>query len=78
MPTRPAHRRLIAADIIAKIKDGTYPPGSQLPYDRELAEHYGCTIGPVKAAMDELSIRGYVERHQGKGTFVVAKPPAGG
>jgi DNA-binding GntR family transcriptional regulator len=75
MPTRPAFRRLIAADIIEKINNGTYPPGSQLPYDGQLAAEYGCSIGPVKAALDELSIRGYVERQQGKGTFVAAHPP---
>lgn len=76
MPTRPAHRRQIVAAIIDKINNGTYPPGTQLPYDRELAAEFGCTVGPVKAAMDELSIRGYVERHQGKGTFVADRPPA--
>lgn len=76
MPTRPAHRRQIVADIIEKINNGTYAPGEQLPYDRQLAAEYGSSIGPVKAAMDELSIRGYVERQQGKGTFVAERPPS--
>jgi DNA-binding GntR family transcriptional regulator len=32
---------------------------------------------PVKAAMDELSIRGYVVRQQGKATVVADSPPRG-
>jgi DNA-binding GntR family transcriptional regulator len=75
MPTRPAYRRQIVADIIEKIDNGTLRPGEQLPYDREIADQYGCSIVPVKAAMDELSIRGYVDRRQGKGTFVAESPP---
>jgi DNA-binding GntR family transcriptional regulator len=77
MPTRPAHRRQIVADLIEKINNGTYPPGSRLPSDRELATQYGCSLTPVKAAMDELSIRGYVVRQQGKSTIVAASPPNG-
>ena len=77
MPTRPAHRRQIVADLIQKINNGTYPPGVRLPSDRELAGEYGCSLTPVKAAMDELSIRGYVVRHQGSATTVAATPPAG-
>jgi len=77
MPTRPAHRRRIVADIITKIHSGAYAPGAKLPSDRELADAYGCSLTPVKAAMDELSIRGYVVRHQGSATTVAATPPAG-
>lgn len=77
MPTRPAHRRQIVADLTEKINNGTYPPGSRLPSDRELADQYGCSLTPVKYAMDELSIRGYVVRHQGSATTVAAEPPNG-
>jgi DNA-binding GntR family transcriptional regulator len=76
MPTRPAHRRQIVADIIEKINNGEYPPGTALPSDRELATRYACSLTPVKAAMDELSIRGYVVRQQGKATVVADSPPA--
>lgn len=75
MPSRPAHRRLIVADIIEKINNKTYRPGQQLPFDHEIAAQFHCSVSPVKAAMDELSIRGYVDRQQGKGTFVAAHPP---
>lgn len=76
MPTRPAHRRQIVADIIEKIHNGTYPPKSRLPSDRELAARYDCSLTPVKYAMEELSIRGYVVRHQGSATTVAAEPPS--
>jgi DNA-binding GntR family transcriptional regulator len=75
MPTRPAHRRQIVADIIGKINNGTYPPGSRLPSDKALADQYGCSLTPVKYAMEELNIRGYVVRHQGSATTVAAQPP---
>lgn len=77
MPTREPARRRIVADIIKKINNGTYPPGSTLPSDRDLATEYDSSLTPVKYAMDELSIRGYVVRHQGKRTVVADHPPAG-
>lgn len=76
MPSRPALRRQIAADLIEKINDGTYAPGDRLPTDQQLADQYGCSLTPVKYAMDELSLRGYVVRHQGSATTVAVKPPA--
>lgn len=75
MPTREPARRRIVADIIEKIANGTYPPRSRLPSDRDLAAHYDCSLTPVKYAMDELSIRGYVVRQQGKPSVVAAQPP---
>lgn len=77
MPTRPAHRRQIVADIIQKINSGQLKPNEALPSDKDLAAQYDCSLTPVKAAMDELSIRGYVVRQQGKATIVAPDPPAG-
>ena len=75
MPPRPTFRRVIVADLIAQIEDGRLSPGQKLPKQSDLAETYGCSIEPVKAALDELEIRGYVQGHQGLGTFVVEQPP---
>lgn len=75
MPTRPAHRRQIVADIIEKINNGTYGPGDRLPSDQQLADSFGCSLTPVKYAMEELSLRGYVVRQQGKATTVAEHPP---
>lgn len=76
MPTRPAHRQQIVADIIEKINNGTYPPGAELPSIAELAELYACSTTPVKYALNELSIRGYVVTHAGKKARVAERPPA--
>lgn len=77
MPPRPAYARVIADDVIAKIRNGTYPPGHKLPSIREMTEAYNCSESPVKSALKELEIRGFTEGHQGVGTFVVANPPIG-
>ncbi len=75
MPTRPALRRQIVADIIEKINKGEYEPGAVLPSDQALADQYACSLTPVKYAMEELSLRGYVVRQQGKATIVADSPP---
>ena len=45
---RTSHRRSlpeqIAARIHEQISDGTYPAGSQLPLQKELAHHFGVSI----------------------------------
>lgn len=75
MPTRPAHRQQIVADIIEKINNGTYPPLSELPSQDELAAEYRCSLTPVKYALSELSWRGYIVTHSGKRARVVEHPP---
>lgn len=75
MPPRTNFTRAIVADVIKKISEGTYPPGHKLPSVSEMEDIYECSSQPVKNALRELQIRGYVEGHQGKGTFVVANPP---
>lgn len=74
MPRTP-FRRLIVADIVSKIETGEYRPGQRLPSQARLAAAYGCSLQPVKAAIDELEIRGYVVSYQGKATLVAEHPP---
>lgn len=73
---RPNYTRAIVADVIEKIGDGTYPPGSKLPSVSEMETIYGCSSQPIKNALRELAIRGYTEGQSGVGTFVVANPPS--
>jgi len=75
MPRVP-FRRAIAEDIIAKIRSGEYQPGQQLPYQHELADIYGCSVEPVKRALEDLERDGWIATHQGKGSFVVDNPPS--
>jgi len=46
------------------------PPGSPIPSERDLAEHFGVARMTVRQALDALVAEGLLERIQGRGTFV--------
>lgn len=61
----------VADSIAAKIESGEYPPGSQLPNERdELAAEYQVSYGTVRRAMQELRARGLVQTVWGRGNVV--------
>ena len=64
----------IAEEIASAIADRRYPPGSRLPGERDLAEHYGVSRPTIREAMIALEIRGLVEARQGSGIYVSAAP----
>ena len=68
MPLRPAQytERL----LITKILDGTYPPGSDLPAERGLAETLGVTRPTVREALQRLAAEGWVTIRHGRATRV--------
>lgn len=68
------HAQLSAA-LREQIRNGGLRPGAQLPTELVLATEYGISRGTVRQAMDALVREGYVERVQGRGTFVRALPP---
>ena len=72
--TETSHAR-IKADILAKIIDGVWQPGFQLPIETELATHYGVSRMTMNKVLTQLSNEGYVFRRKKKGTFV-AEPRA--
>jgi GntR family transcriptional regulator len=53
-----------------QIEQGVWEPGDQLPGDQELCEVYGVSRTVVRQALQELSFRGNIVRHRGRGTFV--------
>lgn len=65
-----AKYRQIYDDIIEKIRNGSYPAGSRLPTEPELAKAYGASVGTLRKAVDRLVLEKKVERVQGRGTFV--------
>jgi len=65
----------IRGEILRRMTEGVYPPGSRLPGGVELARAFGVAPMTVRQALDALEDKGYIVRRQGKGTFVVA--PAG-
>jgi GntR family transcriptional regulator len=68
-----ARYQAIAADLAAKIRDGSYAAGEALPTQRELSAAYGVTLMTLRQALRELSGEGLIVQRHGKGTFVA--PP---
>lgn len=62
--------RLIRDSLEAALAAGEYPAGTPLPSETKLAERFGCAIGTVRRAVDELVAARALVRRQGKGTFV--------
>ncbi len=56
--------------IVKRIKDGTYPPGSQIPPENELANSFDVSRSTIRKAMSALAGRGMVVQKHGVGTFV--------
>ena len=54
-----------------RIQEGTYPYGTALPAERELAEGLGLNRSTVRAAIQTLVEEGLLKKVQGKGTFVM-------
>ncbi|MED1471644.1 GntR family transcriptional regulator [Bacillus salipaludis] len=55
------------------IDKGTYKQGEKLPNETELCEIFGVSRITVRRAIQELADEGFLERKQGKGTFVTRK-----
>lgn len=64
-PTDLAEKQLLAA-----ILDGSFPIGSPLPSERELAQALGITRPTLREALQRLARDGWIQIHQGKSTIV--------
>jgi GntR family transcriptional regulator len=56
----------VARALRTDIKSGHYPPGAQLPSERELAERFGVSITTIKTAMSYLRAEGLIVSQQGR------------
>jgi len=68
-----AERRLfqdIAERIAAMIAEGTFPPGSRLPGEREMAERLGVSRVTIREAEIALQAQGLVRIKTGSGVYV--------
>jgi GntR family transcriptional regulator len=61
--------------LYQRIVQGSYPPGSQIETEHELAASFGVSRATVRQAVGELVKRGLVARQQGRGTFVTGALP---
>jgi molybdate-binding protein/DNA-binding transcriptional regulator YhcF (GntR family) len=67
--------RQIADSVRRQILQGEIKPGERLPTVRKMMANWGCTIGTVQRAYQELAAQGLVTSRAGQGTRVVEKPP---
>jgi GntR family transcriptional regulator len=70
----PLYRQL-AAELRARIFDGTYPRGSRLPAESELIATHGVSRVTVRLALGLLREEGLIEPSPGRGTFVREAAP---
>ncbi len=64
----------VAEQLLQAIADGTYPPGSRIPGDREIAASTHVSRPTVREALLALEIVGVVEVQPGAGVFVTQRP----
>jgi len=65
----PLHRRILD-ELEQKIVSGEWRPGFRIPFEVELARHYGCSRMTVGRALEQLARRGLIERRRRSGSFV--------
>ena len=73
----PIYKQLVDA-ICTAIKNGKLSSGQQLPTVCEMSEEVGVARGTVKRAYDELERIEFIEKVQGRGTFVKYQPANSG
>lgn len=62
--------RQIAAVVVGRIKDGTYPAGSRVPSVVELSAEFGVAASTAQKVLAHLKAEGLVRAEVGLGTFV--------
>lgn len=60
--------------ILERLQDGTWPAGSYLPGEIELAEEFGCARTTINRALRELANEGLLSRKRKAGTRVEEAP----
>jgi GntR family transcriptional regulator len=71
----PLYRQL-AAILKATIVDGTYPIGTELPKEAEIADRFGISLITVRQALRELETDGLIRKRAAKPAVVAARIPA--
>lgn len=68
----------VATAIQRRIEEGGFPPGSRLPGERELAEHFDVSRVTIREAEIKLQAQGLIEIRAGSGAYVLAPSGAKG
>lgn len=61
--------------IELRIRAGEWEPGTRLPAEREFCEQLDVSRTTLRGALNDLEERGFISRHQGRGTFVTGPAP---
>jgi GntR family transcriptional regulator len=72
-PVKQRHRALYLAvrdELMRQVREGGFPPGSQLPSERDLTESLGVSRVILREALRVLEEDGVLARRHGVGTFV--------
>lgn len=63
------------ADVLRqRVVRGVWPKAARLPTNEELAAEFGVSRVTIRQAVEILTREGVLVAHQGRGTFVVARP----
>lgn len=73
MADQPAYQA-VADDLRARIKDGEYAPGAQIPTLPELCDLYSVSVTTVRNALAVLRTEGLLEMRGKRGTLVRSSP----
>lgn len=60
----------IKEEILHKIHTNDYKIGEKIPTEHELCDLFSVSRTTIRTALNQLTMEGYLIRHQGKGTFV--------
>ncbi len=71
-PGMPLHRQLFLV-LREQISRGALRPEEALPTELALGQQYGVSRITVRRALQDLSDQGYVQRRQGRGTYVLGR-----
>lgn len=66
--------RQIAAVIVERIEDGTYPAGSKVPSVVDISTEWQVAASTAQKVMAHLKAEGLVRTEVGLGTFVADRP----
>jgi DNA-binding GntR family transcriptional regulator len=57
-------------DLLRRIKEGEFQPGSQIPSTQQLSDHYDVSVSTIHRAVATLREQGVLVGRPGRGVFV--------
>ncbi|MGQ7791376.1 GntR family transcriptional regulator [Faunimonas sp. B44] len=60
----------VREELLRRLIDGRWPPGTMLPSQIELADEFGVSQGTLRKAIESLAAENLLDRQKGRGTFV--------